>query len=293
MDIKINNVSYTYQKNSPFEAVALSDVSLDIPTGSYTALIGHTGSGKSTLLQHINTLLKPTTGELIIGNKTVTNESENKELKDVRRQVGTVFQFPESQLFEENILKDVAFGPKNYGASEEEAEKIAERMLKRVGIDESLFEESPFDLSGGQQRRVAIAGVLAIEPAVLILDEPTAGLDPKGQIEMMDLFQALHDEHDLTIILATHQMELVATYADNVVVLEKGKVVGKGHPREVFTNSAWLVEKQLNAPETVKFAQKFEQKTQKKLKQVPLTVEELADALIDVCQLERIEVPHE
>ena len=288
MDIALKHVDFIYSEGSPFETVALSDVTLDIPSGSYTAFVGHTGSGKSTLLQHINTLLKPSHGEVMIGDKKVTSESENKHLKDVRRKVGTVFQFPESQLFEENILKDVAFGPKNYGASDEEAEEKAKKMLALVGIGEELYETSPFDLSGGQQRRVAIAGVLAIEPSVLILDEPTAGLDPKGQIEMMTLFEKLHEEQDLTILLATHQMEWVATYADQVVVLEKGKIVAVEAPRSLFAKVDWLVSKQLMPPETAAFAQKLVEKKGISLGKLPLTLDELVDELLDTFALDRL-----
>ena len=204
MDIRFEQVDFTYQPNTPFEHRALFDINLAIKEGSFTALIGHTGSGKSTLLQHLNALLKPTKGTVNIGERVITPQTDNKNLKPIRKKVGIVFQFPESQLFEETVEKDIAFGPKNFGVSLEEANQIAKDTLKLVGLDESYLERSPFDLSGGQMRRVAIAGVLAMQPEVLVLDEPTAGLDPQGRKEMMDMFWRLHKERGLTLVLVTH-----------------------------------------------------------------------------------------
>ena len=188
MDIRFQDVGYAYQIGSPFESRALYDVNLMIETGKYTALIGHTGSGKSTVLQHLNALKTPTEGTVQIGDRTITPDSENKKLKPLRKKVGIVFQFPEAQLFEETVGLDIAFGPRNFGMEKEEALAKAEALLEVVGLDASFMERSPFDLSGGQMRRVAIAGVLALEPEVLVLDEPTAGLDPRGQKEIMDMF---------------------------------------------------------------------------------------------------------
>lgn len=189
MGIDLQEVSYTYQAGTPFEGRALFGVDLEIVDGSYTALIGHTGSGKSTILQLLNGLNVPTEGRVVIDDVVITATSENKDIKQVRKKVGLVFQFPESQVFDETVLKDVAFGPQNFGVSQEEAETIAREKLALVGIDESLFERSPFELSGGQMRRVAIAGILAMEPSILVLDEPTAGLDPAGRQELMDIFK--------------------------------------------------------------------------------------------------------
>ncbi|MCR8969720.1 energy-coupling factor ABC transporter ATP-binding protein [Facklamia sp. 7083-14-GEN3] len=286
MSIVFEQVDFTYSPGTPFEVPVLKGIDLEIPQGQVTAIIGHTGSGKSTLIQHLNVLLKPTRGKLIIDGRVITSESKDKNLKALRKKIGVVFQFPESQLFEETVLKDVMFGPQNFGVSKEEAEKIARDMLTLVGINEELFERSPFDLSGGQMRRVAIAGVLALQPEVLILDEPTAGLDPLGQVTMLEMFMRLQKDHQLSLILVTHQMDDVAKYADNVVVLEKGQVVKQGTPSEVFSDPAWLREKQLGLPQTLSFIDLLDEKIpedlMKKIKQSPLTVEQLTETLIDI-----------
>ncbi len=279
MDIHFEKVNFTYQPHSPFEQKVLFDIDLDIKEGSYTALVGHTGSGKSTLLQHLNALLKPTAGTVTIGDRVITPETNNKNLKPIRKKVGIVFQFPEAQLFEETVAKDIAFGPKNFGVAEEEALTLAQEKLELVGLDESYLERSPFDLSGGQMRRVAIAGVLAMEPEVLVLDEPTAGLDPQGRKEMMEMFDRLHREKNMTIILVTHLMDDVANYADYVYVLEKGRVVKCGEPAEVFQDVAWLHEKQLGVPTATEFAQLLEQKGMK-FSALPLTAEVLAEIIL-------------
>ncbi|WP_373850081.1 energy-coupling factor ABC transporter ATP-binding protein, partial [Jeotgalibaca porci] len=234
MDIILKDVGYSYGAGTPFESRALYDVDLAIPEGSYTALIGHTGSGKSTVTQHLNALLKPTTGTVTIGDRVIDNKTNNKNLKFIRKKVGIVFQFPESQLFEETIAKDIAFGPMNFGVSEAEALELAKETLPLVGLDETFMDRSPFDLSGGQMRRVAIAGVLAMKPEVLILDEPTAGLDPAGRREIMTMFNKLHEEQGISIVLVTHQMDDVATYADHVIIMDKGTVVKMGPPAEIF-----------------------------------------------------------
>lgn len=275
MDIRFEEVSYTYQSGTPFEQRALFDLNLIFPDGKYSAVIGHTGSGKSTLLQHLNALVKPTSGKVSIGERVIEATTKNKQLKELRKKVGIVFQFPEAQLFEETILKDIAFGPKNFGASEEEAQVIARKMLTLVGLDESYADRSPFDLSGGQMRRVAIAGVLALEPEVLVLDEPTAGLDPKGREEMMAMFNRLHQEQGMTIILVTHLMEDVAQYADEVFVLEGGHLVKQGSPRTLFADEAWLTDKQLAMPMATQFFTELQAEGLKS-KQLPLTPQELA-----------------
>lgn len=257
--IKFDKVNFTYQPNTPFASRALFDINLEVAEGSYTALIGHTGSGKSTLLQHLNGLLQPTEGKVNIDGIVIQASSKQKEIKPARKKVGVVFQFPESQLFEETVLKDVAFGPQNFGVSQEEALKIAREKLELVGLAEKNFEKSPFELSGGQMRRVAIAGILAMEPKVLVLDEPTAGLDPKARIEMMELFSHLHQEGQ-TVVLVTHNMDDVAEYADKVYLLEKGRVISSGTPQDVFQNVEFLMQHELGVPKTTEFAVKLGQR---------------------------------
>ncbi|WP_314078334.1 energy-coupling factor ABC transporter ATP-binding protein [uncultured Granulicatella sp.] len=280
MDIRFKQVGFAYQAGTPFEMRALHDISFSIEDGSYVAIIGHTGSGKSTILQHLNALLKPTEGVVELGEKTIDSTTGNKDLKPLRKKVGIVFQFPEAQLFEETVEKDIAFGPKNFGVSEEEALKIAAEVVKTVGLPEDVLKKSPFDLSGGQMRRVAIAGVLAMKPEVLVLDEPTAGLDPKGRFEMMEMFYKLHKEQNLTIVLVTHQMNDVSDYANHVVVIEAGSVVKEGAPKEVFEDASWLLEKQLGVPTTLAFVEKLKSKGWNTTK-MPLTLEELADAILE------------
>ena len=279
MDIRFEQVGFTYQPNSPFEQRVLFDIDLAIKEGSYTALVGHTGSGKSTLLQHLNALLKPTSGTVTIGDRVITAETNNKNLKPIRQKVGIVFQFPEAQLFEETVERDIAFGPKNFGVPEEEANRLAAKTLDMVGLDESYLQRSPFDLSGGQMRRVAIAGVLAMEPEVLVLDEPTAGLDPQGRKEMMEMFARLHHENKITIVLVTHLMDDVADFSDYVYVLEKGTLVKQGTPREVFQEVEWLQAKQLGVPTATAFAQKLVTRGIH-FDSLPLTSKELAEMLI-------------
>ncbi|GAA0360373.1 energy-coupling factor ABC transporter ATP-binding protein [Alkalibacterium iburiense] len=280
MDIRFQEVGYTYQKGTPFQSRALHDINLSIKDGSFTALVGHTGSGKSTVLQHLNALKKPTTGTVTIGDRVISNFSEDKGLKTLRKRVGIVFQFPEAQLFEETVGKDIAFGPKNFGLSEEEGLAKAKELLPLVGLDESFLERSPFDLSGGQMRRVAIAGVLAMEPEVLVLDEPTAGLDPQGRKEIMDMFYSLYQNKGLTIVLVTHQMDDVAEYADHMIVLEGGTVKREGSPRELFKEAGWLSSMQLGVPSTVRFAHELEEKFQWTFDPLPLTTDELAEQMI-------------
>lgn len=279
MDIRFEQVDFTYQPNTPFEQRALFDLNLTIEDGSYTAIVGHTGSGKSTLLQHLNALVKPTKGTVTIGERKIVPETNNKNLKPIRKKVGIVFQFPEAQLFEETVAKDIAFGPKNFGIAGEEADRLAAEMLGLVGLEASYLERSPFELSGGQMRRVAIAGVLAMEPEVLVLDEPTAGLDPQGRKEMMEMFQRLHEERGMTIVLVTHLMDDVANYADHVLVLEKGKIVKSGTPQDVFQDIDWLKEKQLGVPTAAMFAEKLMAKGIS-FEELPLTADRLADDIL-------------
>ncbi|MCH4827753.1 MAG: energy-coupling factor ABC transporter ATP-binding protein [Planococcus sp. (in: firmicutes)] len=276
MDILLQEVGYSYAKDTPFEKRALTDVSLHIPSGSYTAIIGHTGSGKSTVLQHLNALLKPTEGSVMIGERKIKAGVKAKNLRDVRRQVGIVFQFPEQQLFDETVLKDIMFGPLNYGVSEEEASRRAHELVDQLGLPPEVLTKSPFDLSGGQMRRVAIAGVLAMEPDVLVLDEPTAGLDPRGRREIMDLFHRLHIEKGLTTVLVTHSMEDAARYADNVAIMHNGRCVVTGEPVEIFSNEEQLRDYRLEPPRSIRLQQKFEEKLGIKLDSISLTEEALA-----------------
>ncbi|VTS27039.1 energy-coupling factor ABC transporter ATP-binding protein [Streptococcus pseudoporcinus] len=277
MAINFQNVSFTYQAGTPFEGRALFDINLEIEDASYTAFIGHTGSGKSTIMQLLNGLLTPTSGIVNVGGKAITSQSKNKDIKLIRKEVGLVFQFPESQLFEETVLKDVAFGPQNFGVTKEDAEKLAREKLALVGISETLFEKNPFELSGGQMRRVAIAGILAMEPSILVLDEPTAGLDPKGRRELMTLFKKLH-KSGMTIVLVTHLMDDVANYADKVYVLEKGKVTLSGKPNDIFQRVELLEEKQLGVPKITRFAYHLEKKGFQ-FSRLPITLEELREML--------------
>lgn len=289
MDIKLQQVSYAYSQGTPFEKRALFDVDFEIPSHTYQAIIGHTGSGKSTILQHFNALLKPTSGKVQIGDRTVEAGKKAKDLKAVRQRVGIVFQFPEHQLFEETVLKDIMFGPMNFGVSEKEAEIRARELVRLVGLPENVLDKSPFDLSGGQMRRVAIAGVLAMEPEVIVLDEPTAGLDPRGQKEIMDMFYALHQERSLTTILVTHSMEDAARYADNIVIMHEGKNVLSGTPRDIFKDVETLKQFRLEPPRIVRFQQKIEKMINTPLAKVCLTEEELAIEMARLLREERAE----
>lgn len=277
MGITLENVSFTYQEGTPLSSSALTDVSLAIEDGSYTALIGHTGSGKSTILQLLNGLLLPSKGSVRVFDTVITPTSTNKEIRQIRKQVGLVFQFAENQIFEETVLKDVAFGPQNFGVSEEEAQEIAREKLALVGIDESLFERSPFELSGGQMRRVAIAGILAMEPTVLVLDEPTAGLDPLGRKELMTLFKKLHLS-GMTIVLVTHLMDDVATYADQVYVMEKGSLVKSGKPSDVFQDVVSMEKVQLGVPKITAFCKLLADRGVA-FKKLPIKIEEFKESL--------------
>ena len=284
MRITVENLTKTYSPDMPYETKALEDVSLSIESGEFAALIGHTGSGKTTLVQHIAGLIQPDSGRVIAtdadGTQTVISE-KGKESFAVRRRVGIVFQYPEYQLFEETVLKDVCFGPKNQGLSEEEQLNRAKEALRLVGLSwEQIGESSPFELSGGQKRRVAIAGVLAMEPEVLILDEPTAGLDPKGHDDILEMIRQIRHKSGLTIILVSHNMDDVAEYADKVYVMNRGTVILSGSPRDVYCNHAdTLKEVGLNLPTGPAFLEILKDRgldanTQK------LSFEETADEII-------------
>ena len=247
MLIELKNITYTYGKDTVYEMKALNGIDLSVDEGEFIALIGHTGSGKSTLIQLLNGLIAPTEGQIFYEGRDI--HSEGYDLRSLRTKVGLVFQYPENQLFENDVLTDVCFGPKNQGLSEEECKERARQALMRVGIPEELFEKSPFELSGGQKRRVAIAGILAMKPKVLILDEPTAGLDPQGRDAILSEAERLHREEKVTIILVSHSMEDVAHYAGRVIVLNDGKVAMDGHPREIFMRYKELEKMGLSAPQ--------------------------------------------
>lgn len=253
MPIKFKTLSYIYDNGSPFAHKALDNINLDIEEGKVTALIGETGSGKSTLVEHLNALLIPTSGELEILDHSIKANQKNKGLKGLRKQVGLVFQFSEYQLFEETIIKDVAFGPINFGCSQKDAYLKASKALKLVGIDETMFNRSPLELSGGQKRRVAIAGILAIEPSVIVLDEPTAGLDPSGSREIISLFMRINRDFNKTIIIVSHDNDMVYNYADNVVLMNHGHIIYSGETVEFFNNDSLLDEYDILRPQLVSF----------------------------------------
>ncbi|WP_017473627.1 energy-coupling factor ABC transporter ATP-binding protein [Amphibacillus jilinensis] len=279
MDISFKQVSYIYQPNSPFEHQALKEIDFSIKSGTFVAIVGHTGSGKSTLIQHLNGLIRPTKGEINIGDFTLKASEKTAKIKDLRRQVGVVFQYPEHQLFEETIEKDIAFGPKNFGVSDEEINRRIPQVLEAVNLSPELLSRSPFDLSGGQMRRVAIAGVLAMDPRVLVLDEPTAGLDPKGQQEIMDMFKELHTRKQLTTILVTHSMEDALKYADHVIILDHGQKYMEGTPAEVFVQKEALQRVQLDMPEIIQFIHSFEQRFGQALRYNGQSIEALAQEI--------------
>ncbi|MDO5291636.1 MAG: energy-coupling factor transporter ATPase [bacterium] len=247
MSIKLVNVNYIYSPKTAYEKKALTNVSLEIADGEFIGLIGHTGSGKSTLIQHLNGLMKATSGHIYYNGDDIYADKYN--MRELRSKVGLVFQYPEHQLFETTIIEDVKFGPKNLGLSEDEIEKRAREALLQVGLAEDLWEVSPFELSGGQKRRVAIAGVLAMQPEVLVLDEPTAGLDPKGRDEILGEIEKLHKERGITVILVSHSMEDVAEYVDRIIVMNHSKVFTDGTPKQVFSKYKELEEIGLAAPQ--------------------------------------------
>ena len=247
MSILVNHLTYKYNPGTPMESVALNDVSFEIGDGEFIGLIGHTGSGKSTLVQHLNGILKPTEGSVYYNGRDVFDG--DYDLKELRSHVGLVFQYPEHQLFESDVFKDVCFGPLNLGLSKKEAELRAYKALKLVGIEDDFFYQSPFDLSGGQKRRVAIAGVLAMEPNVLVLDEPTAGLDPRGRDDLLDSLKTVQAETGCTVVLVSHSMEDVARYADRILVMNNGTIVYDDKPVNVFRHYDKLKEMGLGVPE--------------------------------------------
>ena len=265
MQISLKNISYTYNYKSPYAREVLKDINLKIDEGSYTVIIGKTGSGKSTLIEHINGLLLPTKGEVAVDNILITNPQSKKErrelaktLKILRQDVAVLFQFSEQQLFETSVLKDIIFAPLNYGVAEEKAISKAKELIKLVGLDESYLDKSPFELSGGEMRKVALCGVLALEPKVLILDEPTVALDYQSREEIMAMVKRLKEEFDMTIVLVTHNMDYVLEYADKVFVLKNGEISFEGKVEDLFLNEQILKENSLELPEVLKFYKKLE-----------------------------------
>ncbi|WP_066189282.1 energy-coupling factor transporter ATPase [Gracilibacillus timonensis] len=265
MEITFKDVSYIYQPNTPFRYQALQDINLCIHDKEFVAVVGHTGSGKSTLLQHMNGLLIPSTGQVQIGDYLLAKDQKKQDLKKLREKVGIVFQYPEHQLFEETVEKDIRFAMDNFGVAKEEIPLRIEDALEKVNVGKEVLTQSPFELSGGQMRRIAIAGVLAMKPELLILDEPTAGLDPQGQQEIMDVFYQLHKERGTTTVLVTHQMDQALAYADRIVVLANGSVLTQGTPKEVFSQPALLREANLDMPEVLALLHSLEEKFSIKL----------------------------
>ncbi len=247
MDIRIEHLNYIYNPGTTYATKAIDDISLTIASGEFVGMIGHTGSGKSTLIQHLNGLIKPTSGKILMDGEDIS--AEDYPVRKLRCEVGLVFQYPEYQLFEADVLSDVSFGPKNQGLSNQEAREKAREAMRAVGLDESYETRSPFNLSGGQKRKVAIAGILAMDPQVLVLDEPTAGMDPKGRDEILDLLQKLHDERGITVILVSHSMEDVANYVSRIIVLDEGRVLYDDAPASVFTHVEELEKIGLGAPQ--------------------------------------------
>ncbi|MDN6967129.1 energy-coupling factor transporter ATPase [Oenococcus sp. UCMA 17063] len=260
MEILFENVNYIYQPDSPFQFKALTDINLKIKSGSFTAIIGKTGSGKSTLIRHLNGLLKPSSGRVKIGNLTITSSTKESQLANLRRKVGMLFQFPEQQLFADTVEHDIEFGPMNFGTTKEKAEKIVRETLKIVGLNEEFLQRSPLELSGGQMRRVALAGVLAAKPDILVLDEPTAGLDFVGKQEIMKLIKKLQLNEHTTIILISHSMEDVADYAEQVILLNNGKIIEQASPTEVFSNRRITKDLEIEIPQTTDFAESLIEK---------------------------------
>ena len=278
MPLRFEKVDFEYSPGTPFAFQALKNINLELAEGKMTAIIGATGSGKTTLVQHLNALLLPSKGTVNVLDFQINAGKKFTEVKKLRHQVGLVFQFAEYQLFEETILKDVCFGPLNFGVAEKEAETIARRCLKTVGIDPADYEKSPLELSGGQKRRVAIAGILAMRPKVLVLDEPTAGLDPQGAQTMMELFRKINKEEGITVLIVTHNMEHVLEFCDEVVVLEKGELLMQTDIRTFFENYEYMEKANINPPAIIRFKELL-RKNGLEISSDVLDIEALADAI--------------
>ncbi|HZK01837.1 MAG TPA: energy-coupling factor transporter ATPase, partial [Anaerovoracaceae bacterium] len=285
MSIQVKNLTHIYSEGMPYQTVALKDITFEVDDGSFIGIIGHTGSGKSTLIQHLNGLLKPKSGTIVVDDIDITDPSV--KLRDIRRTIGLVFQYPEYQLFEETVEKDIAFGPKNLGLTEEQTEERVKEALDLVGLSyDEIAHRSPFDLSGGQKRRVAIAGVIAMKPKVLILDEPTAGLDPKAHRDILSLIHKVHREQNNTIILVSHNMGDIAELSEKVLVMHKGSLVMEGTPGEVFSKSGQLKNMGLELPPAAKFADSLKE-CGINFSDLPLTIDEAEKGIVKWIGLEQ------
>ena len=256
--IKVENVSFIYGKGTPFEKKAIDDISFSVEKGDFIGLIGHTGSGKSTLIQMLNALIKPDSGKIVVDGVDIT--ADKVDLREVRSKIGLVFQYPEYQLFEETVYKDIAYGPQNFNKSKEEIDSVIHEVIDLVGLDASVLEKSPFELSGGQKRRVAIAGVLAMSPDILILDEPTAGLDPAGRNDILSCIKRLHSQKGITVILVSHSMEDIANFAHKIMIVSDAKLVSFGTPDSIFKDSQMLKNIGLNVPQVTRVVNHLRQK---------------------------------
>ncbi|PTI80114.1 energy-coupling factor transporter ATPase [Staphylococcus succinus] len=271
MTVNFNEVSYVYQRGTPFEHLALKDVVTSFEQGKYYAIIGQTGSGKSTLIQHFNGLLKPSKGALQVDDVTITHKTKDKQLKQLRKRVGVVFQFPEAQLFEDSVEREIMFGPKNFGMPLDEVKDRAFHLLLDFGFNRDILQQSPFQMSGGQMRKIAITSILAMDPDVVILDEPTAGLDPKSRKQIMELIKKLQTEQNKTIILVTHEMNDVAKYVDEVKIMKRGKLIESCSPRKLFSDTNYVNQLHLDVPDIVKLQRDIEDKYQYDFSEIALT----------------------
>ncbi|MCF7600269.1 energy-coupling factor transporter ATPase [Staphylococcus pasteuri] len=277
MSFKMNKVSYTYQLGTPYEYTAIKNISVEFEKGHYYTIVGQTGSGKSTLIQHINALLKPTSGDINFNGIYINHKSKDKVLRPIRQNVGMVFQFPESQLFEDTVEKEIEFGPKNFNMNIQQVKEKAFDMLLDLGFSRNVMSLSPFQMSGGQMRKIALVSILAMDPDIIVVDEPTAGLDPKSRHQVMSLLKKLQNEQNKTIILVTHDMNDVARYADEVIVMQKGEIKVKTSPRKLFSEPDNLKKWNITMPDVVRLQQDFETKYQTKLSSTALTEEEFVD----------------
>lgn len=277
MTVKFSQVSYVYQKGTPFEHVALRDIETTFQQGKYYAVIGQTGSGKSTLIQHFNGLLKPSTGKLQIDDITITHKTKDKVLKQIRKRIGVVFQFPESQLFEDSVEREILFGPKNFNMPIDEVKARAYKLLIDFGFSRDILQQSPFQMSGGQMRKIAITSILAMDSDIVILDEPTAGLDPKSRDQIMKMIKKLQVEQNKTIILVTHEMNDVAKYVDEIKIMKQGQLVEECSPRKLFSDTNYVNQLHLDVPDVVKLQRDIEDKYQYYFNKIALTEDEFID----------------
>ncbi|ALM57667.1 MULTISPECIES: energy-coupling factor transporter ATPase [Staphylococcus] len=287
MTVHFNQVSYVYQNGTPFEYLALEDIVTSFEQGKYYAVIGQTGSGKSTLIQHFNGLLKPTSGALEVDDITITHKTKDKFLKQVRKRVGVVFQFPESQLFEDSVEREILFGPQNFNMPLNEVKERAFRLLLEFGFNRDILQQSPFQMSGGQMRKIAITSILAMDPDIVILDEPTAGLDPKSRKQIMELIKKLQVEQQKTIILVTHEMNDVAKYVDEVKIMSNGKLIDSCTPRKLFSDTNYVNQMHLDVPNIVKLQRDIEDKHQYYFNKIALTEAEFIEMYKEWQQHER------